>query len=310
MRTLLVLLAALISAAPASAITLNLMGKSAPKIVVYRQSETTAVVYDARPEMGVGLAAGKTAVGALDAVDVHIARVTIEMNVMEPTDQPGVYDSVYLDKITKLVDDCRQRGICLVVALENVPLGSASSKLGAQTDRLARFAGDMSTRYPSVAYWELGKDASRAVSAAMRAANPAANQHLHHRHSRRTPPSSLPDIYAVGPPYFDIVCAETDAKSFVDTAAAFRKAMETGGDATKPLWCLYTDGFEQQKLEAAFAANNASLLYQKVLVASTGAGGQSAWLLNARVNIGDRPAPSQHGQRHDPDQDAHDPDRL
>lgn len=299
MRALLVILAALVVASPSSAIKLGMIGQAAPKITVYRQSQTTAVVYDARPEMGISLGDTKTTIGALDAIDVRVARVFLNIETMEPTVKPGVYDSVYLAQWDKIVDECRQRGVCLVVAIQCDTLGTDTADAMAKTERAARFAGDMAQRYPSVIYWEIGGNSERVLATvssadagktcgqslkpiyqAIKAANPAAQIVC-----GASSPEFLKGVYDSGPVHlFDIVCAESDAKGFVGNASAYRKIMSSSADDTKPLWCLYLDGFEQQALEEAFRLNNDSSLYQKILVRNTGSGEQSAWLLKTKVN--------------------------
>jgi len=87
-----------------------------------------------------------------------------------------------------------------------------------------------------------------------------------------------------GKQFFDIAIAYTDSERFSNIAIETRKIMAANGDESKPLWCVYTDGFERAKLEAAFHVNNAGGLYQKILVGKTGPSQESAWLPDARIN--------------------------
>lgn len=303
MRAFLVILTALVCAAPSSALQLMGIGAGAPKITVYRPCETQVVVYDARPEMGVSFEVEKPAIGALDAVDVRIARVVLDLSLMETTDKPGLYDSAYLGKWDKLIEECRARGVCLDVTIKGTPPGTDTKDPSAMCARVARFAADMAARYPSVAYWELGDDMNACLSIdrsdlkandlgrlgaqflksaypTIKIANPAAQVVCLAQTT-----DFLKGVYEGGASRcFDVALIKTDSKGLVAAAADLRKPMSANGDATKPLWCVYKDGFEHTKLETAFAANNDGGLYQKVLVEKTGPVEESKWLPDARVN--------------------------
>lgn len=311
MRALLIIISALICGAPASAIQLTMIGAGAPKVTVYKPCETQVIVYDARPEMGVSFELEKPAIGALDAIDVRMARVVLEMDTMEPTDKPGVYDSAYLDKWDKLVDECRARGVCLDVAIKGTQ--GKSEVTTTMIERLTRFTADMATRYPSVGYWEVGQNMNGYFSMlrsdlsphqqgkicaqllkflypAVKSANPAAQIVCLAWFDE-----FLKGVYEDGGRrFYDVALMRTGSDTFSATADGAKKAMSSNSDETKPLWCIYTDGFGQQKLEEAFHANNAGSLYQKIFVEKTGPVEDSKWLPGARVNsvITSRPSNS------------------
>lgn len=175
------------------------LGKSAPKITVYRAAPTQLVVYDARPELGLGVQEfGKKTQDAVADLGVRMVRRTLYWNKMESTEKAGLYESSYLSEWDTLVDECRKNGACLVVSIDGLPPGATVGDVQS-LQRLARFAADMASRYPSVIYWEpltelalpqtatnrgrplppaaKGKyvaDVLRAVAPAIKAANPSA----------------------------------------------------------------------------------------------------------------------------------------
>jgi len=301
MRVLLLLLSVVIFASPASAVTLKLGGPT-PKATVYKPCETQVIVYDARPEMGISFSSETPNIAPLASIGVRVARVSLDINALEPTSRPGLYDSAYLAKSDQLVEDCRQQGVCLYVALKGNPaLGDSNSQVTAPQDRLARLVADIAARYPSVLYWEIGEgmyeglgdgktvsSLLKALYPAVKAANPVAQISCAVRSDKL-----LQAVYEDGAQKsFDLVCAITDAKGFSDDAIALRKVMAAGEDMSKPLWCVFESGFEQSLLEAAFAANNNAFLYAKVLVQKAKPDESWAWLADTRANAGILSKPS------------------
>jgi hypothetical protein len=303
MRALPAILAMLLCASPSPAISVKLIGAGAPKVTLYRPCETQAIVYDARPEMGISFEYAKPYIGALNAIGVRVARVVLELNLMEAADRPGLYDAAYLAKWDKLVEDARSLGVCLDVVIKGDP-GSIDTKYSITApQRLARFAADMAARYPSVAYWEVPEDMYpglsgsrsdiaplgggkmlagllKAVYPAVKLANPAA-QVVFGVWSVEFAKGVYEDG---GQRLFDVACVKTDANNFATNAADLRAVMAANGDETKPLWCVFTDGLDRSALEAAFATNNEAQIYAKVLVESTGLEQAAKWLSEARVN--------------------------
>ena len=276
MRAILFLLSAVICASPASAISLKLNGPGSPHVTVYKPCETQVIVYDARPEMGISFSEQTPKIDEFAPLGVRIMRVILDTNTLEPTNRPGLYDSTYLAKWDQLVEDCRQCGICLCVALKC----DASD-----TDRAARLASDMAARYPSVLYWEIDGNTTtptqlKAIYPAIKTANPAAQMICVIQSD-----AALNALYAgAHARCFDVVCAKTNAKVFCDNAIALRKIMTANEDMSKPLWCIIEDGLNQEMLEPAFAANNSSLLYAKVLVEKTNPNESYKWLNETGVN--------------------------
>ena len=136
-------------------------GKNAagPKPGVYHSSETQIVVYDMRPELGIGMQdMGAGARAMVSNLGVRLVRCALYWDRMEPTDKAGVYDSKYLDEWTKITAACREEGIFLCVVIDsNAP--SAGQDAAKSYQRLADFAADMAKRFPSVVYWQLGDTA-------------------------------------------------------------------------------------------------------------------------------------------------------
>ncbi len=243
-------------------------------------------------------------VAALASVGVRIVRVNLDINTLEPTAKPGLYDSVYLAKLDQLANDCRQQSVCLDMAIKGDPaLSDSNSQIAAPPDRLARLVGDLAARWPSVLYWEIGEDMNGGVSTKLEGVSPAAAGKTISSLLKALYPAAkaansvaqvvciarsdalLQAVYEDGAgKCFDVACGKTDTKGFTSNSVALRKVMTANGDESKPLWCVVEDGFDQEKLEPVFTANNNALLYAKVLVQKAKPGESLAWLKDARLN--------------------------
>lgn len=265
MRALLLVLAALVCATPSSAIQLSMIGAGGPKPTVYRPCETQVIVYDARPELGIGMHdMSKPARDMVSSVGIRLVRHTLYWNLMETTDKPGLYDGKYLAQWDKLVDDCRREGICLEVVVHGDPPGVSYANRQAGYERFARFMADMVSRYPSIVYWELfnemdagftclfgasdnvairdrGKQYAemlRIVYPAVKSANPAAYVLCGGMSDTNEFPRGIYD--GGGKRYFDIMNIHTYgvpvATAFVERGKNVRKIMAEYGDDYKPVW--------------------------------------------------------------------------
>lgn len=303
MRTLLIALATLAIATPSSAIKLVDLVKSTPNVVVYRQSETTALVYDARPELALDTSSmDKTARDAIIRQrSVRVLRQTLDWSKMEPEKQ-GLYDSVYLKEWDDLVSQCRAEGACLCVAVTGHPSGMDLGNSKAFQDRLAAFMADMAGRYPSISYWELSytfthfdstaTPDAKAFAAILKAASPAirtGNPSAHVVAELGIEQAVARAVYESGAKTaFDIASVRaTTPDTFSDAAKAARKLMSEYGDETKPLWCEVDLGEQDpdKTLQGLFDANNSQHLCDKILTAT--AGPIATWLAanspNARI---------------------------
>lgn len=242
-----------------------MIGEGGPKPTVYRPCETQVMVYDARPELGMGMhEMDKRSRDMVRALGIRIVRHTLYWNAMETTDKPGVYDSKYLAEFDKLVDDCRKEGIYLEVVVHGDPPGVSYAKRQAAYERYARFMADMAARYPSVIYWELfnemdsgftclfgasdnvpmrerGKQYAemlKIVYPAIKAANPAAYVLC----GGMTNTDEFPrGVYeGGGKRFFDIMNIHTYGvpvvTSFVERGQRVRKIMSEFDDESKPFW--------------------------------------------------------------------------
>jgi hypothetical protein len=265
MRALLLILTALACASPSSAISINLIGAAAPRPTVYRPCETQVVIYDARPELGIGMHdMGKPARDMVRALGVRIVRHTLYWNLMESTEKPGLYDGKYLAEWDKLVDDCRREGVYLEVVVHGDPPGVTYANRLAGYERFARFMADMATRYPSVTYWELfnemdagftclfgakdnvplrdrGKhyaEMLKVVYPAVKAANPAAWVLCGGMVDTTEFPRGIYE--GGGKRYFDIMNIHTYgvpvSTAFVERGKNIKKVMGEFGDENKPVW--------------------------------------------------------------------------
>jgi|GEM_PF-946148 len=241
------------------------IGPAAPKITTFRPCDTEVVVYDSRPELGIGMHdMSRHARDMAHELGVRLVRHTLYWNLMETTDKPGLYDSKYLAEWDKIVDDCRREGVCLEVVVHGDPPGVSYADRKAGYERFARFVADMAARYPSVVYWELfnemdsgftclfgakdnipmrerGKEYADMLKVAypvIKAANPSAWVICGGMSDTNDFPRGIYE--GGGRRYFDIMSIHTYgvpvSKAFVDRGQAIRKIMVENGDESKPLW--------------------------------------------------------------------------
>ena len=295
-------------------------GKAAPKVMVYRPSDTQVVVYDARPEFAVCTnELGGPARQALRDAGIRLVRCTLSWDRMESTDKPGLYDSKYLAAWDSLVEDCRKAGIHLDVVITGDPPGVGYDNRIEAWGRLTAFAADMAARYPSVLYWELldapdsdstcilgAKDGAsvrerganyavilRQAYAAIKAANPAASLVC----GGSADDEFLRGLYERGRQNcFDILglrCSGTPRLSaFVERAGSARKIADENGDEAIPLWnlgCASQTGSVVDELttgdwEDCLLKNAEQNLYQKVVWQTTPGGPAWKRLHDAQAN--------------------------
>lgn len=274
------------------------IGQATPQITVYRPCETRVVVYDARPELGIGMNdMGKTSRDIVNALGVRLVRHTLYWNRMETTDKPGLYDSKYLTEWENLIDNCRKEGVYLEVLVQGDPPGLTYADRKTGYERFARFVTDMASRYPSIIYWELmnsdstclfgagdsiykreqGKNYAemlKIVYPAIKSANPAAWVLCGSINDATDFPQGIYEND--GGRYFDIMNLCTygtpAVSAFMDRGKSIRKVMMDNGDENKPLWNtgigMDAGNTVEMKLEDyqnCFEINNASRMYNKVL---------------------------------------------
>ena len=276
------------------------MGKSAPKVKIYRHSPTQVVVYDARPEMAINADITKKNCEVFNRLGIRLVRCQLSWNLMETTDKPGLYDSKYLAQFDAMIEECRKAGIYLDVVVSGDPPGVSFANRKQSYERLAQFMSDMSRRYSPVLYWELfstnidgtclfgakdnisareqGKNYSemlKIVSPAIKASNPFAwivccAQNGDNEFTR--------GIYDGGEKdYFDIMNIHVKGSSldtaFVSMGASIRVLMNEYGDEGKPVWTTELGSITQENIArrneiyvSCFDKNNDLYLCEKVFI--------------------------------------------
>ena len=223
------------------------------------------MVYDARPELGIGMHdVNSRACEMVSKLGIRLIRHTLYWNLMEATDKPGLYDAKYLSEWDTLVENCRKEGFILDVVVRGDPPGVTFANRVDAYRRFARFVADMARRYPSVVYWELfnemdswftclfgakdnipmrerGKyytEMLKIVYPALKAANPAAWVLTGGMSDVDEFPRGLYENG--GREYFDIMNIHTYGvpvvNAFVERGKRIREIMAAYGDETKPLW--------------------------------------------------------------------------
>lgn len=239
--------------------------RPAPKATVYLHAPTQAVVYDSRPELGIGMhEISSRALDMVQQLGIRLVRHTMYWNRMETTEKPGLYDGKYLSDWDAITEECRRRGVYLVVVVHGDPPGVSYENREEAYQRYARFVADMAARYTSVIYWELFNEmdsgftclfgANDNVGMRERGANYARMLKIAYPAIRAANPAAwvlcggMSDteeftrgVYeAGGGPFFDIMSIHTygvpAATAFVERGKQIRALMAEYGDGDKPLW--------------------------------------------------------------------------
>ena len=291
---------AVLCASGAAAITL---GEGKPASESYQPCDSQLVVYDTRPELGIGaVELNRQAMGVVSDIGVRLVRHIVRWDEVASQDS-GVYDFAYIDKLDSLVEDCRKRGIYLVLAIRGIPANAVTGTHTEMYSRMASFAYDMTARYPSVVYWELpaawaaglagqpsgrdlvpsGADPAnagemlRAVYPAIKAANPGAwvacavnaNDAKFVRGLYEAEAARDFDILALS------VSGAGSAQDIIDKGTAVRQIMADYDDQQRPMWVIDLEpdasgaASEKSQLDfykECFRLNNSARLYQKVFI--------------------------------------------
>ncbi|MCX6362006.1 MAG: cellulase family glycosylhydrolase [Armatimonadetes bacterium] len=238
---------------------------AAEDIVVWQRSAAETVLYDARPELGIGMHAfTPQQVAVLKPLGIRFVRLTLYWNQMEPGAE-AQYAPDYLKSWDDHVRLAGEQGIELVAVVHAPPPGMDWAHKELAYERFARFMAAMAKRYPTVRYWELfnemdgaftdifganekgvamverGKLYARMLKLAypaIRAANPNAWVLTGGMTDFRDFPRGIYE--GGGKEYFDILAIHTYGVpvtwSFIDRGRTVREVMRSYGDGDKPLW--------------------------------------------------------------------------
>jgi hypothetical protein len=234
-------------------------------LVVWQRSAQETVLYDARPELGIGMHAFTPQhVALLKPLGIRCVRLTLYWNLMEPAAE-GAYAATYAaqwDDHVRLADEA---GVCLLAVVHAPPQGLDWAHREEAYQRFARFMAAMARRYPSVRYWELFNEMDSAFTdifgathdevpllergklyaqmlklayPAIREANPQAWVLVGGMTDYREFPRGIYE--GGGKPFFDIMNLHTYGVpvtwSFIDRGQTLKEIMRWYGDGDKPLW--------------------------------------------------------------------------
>ena len=234
-------------------------------MVVWQRSPDETVIYDARPELGIGMH-GFTAeqLALLKPLGIRLVRLTLYWKILEPGAE-GAYDEKYSKQWDEYVRLADEAGVTLVAVVHAPPGGLDWAHKELAYERFARFMGSMAKRYPTVRYWELFNEMDGAFTdifganhqevpmlergklyaqmlklayPAIRAANPAAWVLVGGMSDYTEFPRGIYE--GGGKPYFDIMSVHTYGVpvvwSFIDRGKTLKEIMRWYGDGDKPLW--------------------------------------------------------------------------
>ena len=237
----------------------------AEDVVVWQRGPQETVVYDARPELGIGMHGfTRQQIERLKPLGIRCVRLTLYWNLMEPGAE-GQFEGQYAAQWDANVRLADETGICLLAVVHAPPPGLDWAHKEQAYDRFAHFMAAMAKRYPSVRYWELfnemdagftdlfgaGRDEvslqekGRLYAQMLKQAYPAvkqANPQAWVLVGGMTEYREFPrGIYeGGGKPYFDIMSLHTYGVpvtwSFIDRGRTLRELMRSYGDGDKPLW--------------------------------------------------------------------------
>jgi hypothetical protein len=258
LASLLTLLAFLLtpSAAPAA--------EPSPVIAMCRVGDTL-MVYDPRPEFGIGAhGLDDPKIALIKDLGIRLVRFTMYWAAVEPTTTPRQYDPAQLAAWDDVVARTGAAGISLEVVVHAPPPGCAFANRAESYQRFAGFMQDMATRYPSIRYWELFNEMDagftdlfgarndvpmrergrmyaemlKVVYPRVKAANPLAVVLTGGMSDTDEFPRGIYE--GGGRDFFDIMNVHTYGVpvvwAFVDRGMRVREIMEASGDAHKPLW--------------------------------------------------------------------------
>jgi hypothetical protein len=122
----------------------------------YRRSADELWVYDAQPELGMGVhGLNDTAAALIKKLGVRLVRYTIYWNTIESMDRPGVYDEAAMKPYDEAVALAEREGIELVMIVHAAPHGLGWNNRHLAYGRFAACVEFLAKRYPSVRFWEL-----------------------------------------------------------------------------------------------------------------------------------------------------------
>ena len=238
---------------------------AADDIVVWQRSPQETVIYDARPELGIGMHGfTRQQLALLKPLGIRCVRLTLYWNLMEPGAE-GQYEAKYAERWDDSVRLADEAGICLLAMVHEPPPGLDWAHRELAYERFARFMPAMVKRYPSVRYWELFNEMDVAFTdifgakssdvplvergklyaqmlklayPAIKRANPQAWVLVGGMTDYREFPQGIYE--GGGKPFFDIMNLHTYGVpvmwSFIDRGRTLKEIMRWHGDGDKPLW--------------------------------------------------------------------------
>lgn len=237
----------------------------AQDVVVWQRSPQETVVWDARPELGIGMHGfTREQLALLKPVGIRFVRLTLYWNIMEPGAE-GAYDPKYLKQWDDYVSLAGEMGIHLLAVVHAPPGGLDWAHRDLAYQRFARFMVAMVKRYPTVKYWELFNEMDVGFTDIFGAGHPEVPMlergKLYAQMLKLAYPAiraARPDAWVLtggmsdfgdfprgiyeggGKAFFDIMNLHTYGVpvvfSFVDRGRTLKEIMRWYGDADKPLW--------------------------------------------------------------------------
>jgi hypothetical protein len=248
-------------------VTRERLEKQGPPPYYVTQAHGKALVFDSRPEFGIGVHGFNQKVADnLKLANIRFVRQTMYWYSVEKTTEAGKYDQSAIKAWDELIELYKKNSmVAEIVVHGNAPGCSFANRIDSYK-RFARFMAFVAKRYPYVRYWELWNEMDSGFTdlfgAGVQPAVPVRERGKHYAEMlklvytaiKQANPNAIVltgglvdcgefprGIYeAGGKDHFDVMNIHTYGLplqwNFVQRGAEVRKIMSENGDATKPLW--------------------------------------------------------------------------
>jgi hypothetical protein len=241
----------------------------------YEKSPSELVVFDSRPELGMGMhGIDEKNIPLLRRLGIRCVRHTMYWNQIENTATPGQYDEKQLHKWDELVQLCQKEGIALVVVVHGNPPGVGWPRREEGYRRYARFLFDMARRYPLIRYWELWNEMDAGFTDLFGAGRSDVSLRDRGRFYAEMLKLTYPRIKQANPDAWVLTGGMTDANEFP------RGIYEGGGRDFFDIMNLHTYGVP---LEWAFSARGLTL---RRIMAKYNDAGKPLWNTEYGIDAG------------------------
>jgi beta-glucosidase/6-phospho-beta-glucosidase/beta-galactosidase len=130
--------------------------KQGPPACYVTQTRGQALIFDSRPEFGIGMHGFDQKVADnLKRANIRLVRQTMYWYAVEKTTEPGKYDEAALRAWDRRIELYQKNGLIPEIVVHGNAPGCSFANRRDSYRRFARFMAFVAKRYPYVRYWEL-----------------------------------------------------------------------------------------------------------------------------------------------------------